>query len=73
VDRKDWGYVLKSLIVLCGAALTIASTVIAGYRVHRWALQHAPGLASLIPRDGGVLIGLLVGIGTVALWVVSSH
>jgi hypothetical protein len=60
---------LKNLIVTVGAAITVLSSAITGYRVHRWVLRHAPGLARLVPRDGGVLLGLMLGFVTVALWL----
>lgn len=59
----------KSLIILAGAAITVASTTISGLRIHNAVLLHAPRLATLIPRDGGVVAGLLVGVISVALWL----
>lgn len=60
--------ILHAIVVVLGAALTIGSAGITGYRCHRWLLQRAPSLGSLLPRDAGALLGLSAGAITVTLW-----
>lgn len=62
---------LKALIVLTGAAITVASSMVAGLRIHKAVLRHMPWVARLIPRDGGVILGFLLGAAMVTLWFVS--
>lgn len=59
---------LAALVTLAGAAIVIAATTILGFRLHSLLLQRAPGLAALIPRDGGAIAGLVLGLATVAGW-----
>lgn len=61
---------LKSLVVITGAAITLAEAGVIGLLVHRWLLDHAPGVAAVMPRDTGAVLGLLVGAGIVAGWAV---
>lgn len=63
---------LQALVVGLGALLVVGSAAIKGYLIHRAVLRHAPALGRVVPRDGGVYAGLVVGITVVALWVVSS-
>lgn len=60
---------LKSLLALAGAAIVIASAMISGYRLHCMVERCAPGLSRIVPRDGGVIAGIVVGACAVALWV----
>ncbi len=51
-----------------GAALTVGSAMIAGLRLERWAVRHAPALA---PGQGALVVaGLLVGLACVAQWLI---
>ena len=61
---------LKEIVVVAGAALVMAEAGILGWIVHRWLVDHAPGMAAWIPRDGGAVLGLIVGAGIVASWAV---
>lgn len=61
---------LKLLVIFAGAAITMAEAGIIGWIVHRALLDHAPGLAAWIPRDGGAILGLLAGGAIVAAWAV---
>jgi hypothetical protein len=57
-------------LVALGAVIVIAEAGIAGWLMHRWLIDRAPGVAAWIPRDGGAVLGLLFGAGIVAGWVV---
>jgi hypothetical protein len=60
---------LKWAVGAIGAGIVIGHTMIAGLKLHNLILKHAPGLASLIPRDGLVLLGLVAGAAIVGLWL----
>lgn len=66
---ESWGV---ALIVLAGGVLTVGSTAVAGFRIHRWLLRHAPQAGRLLPRDAAVAAGILIGVITVALWFVQA-
>jgi hypothetical protein len=51
-------------LVLAGAAITIASAMVAGLRLERWLSCYVR-----VPQDSGAVIGLVVGIVTVATWL----
>lgn len=57
---------LKSIVVAIGAVVIVSAHAITGYRLHRWMLDNAPGLAALIPRDGGAILGIAAGL--LAIW-----
>lgn len=59
---------LQFLVVVAGAALVIGGLMVKGYLLHRWLIKRAPGLAAWIPRDGGALVGLLIGAVLVLRW-----
>ena len=60
---------LGAIVTAIGAAIVVASTAIAGLRFHKAVERHAPGLASLIPRDGPVLLGISIGVFCVWSWI----
>jgi hypothetical protein len=59
----------KAIVVVVGACLHMASTMVMGYRVHRFLLKHTPGLGVLIPRDGGAVLGAAVGAYLLWRWL----
>lgn len=61
---------LKALVVAIGAAIVIGGCMVKGYVLHQWALRYAPGIAAWIPRDGGAIVGALLGVSLVTLWAV---
>lgn len=60
---------LNALVAIAGAAIVLGEAGITGWFIHKWLLDHAPGVAAWIPRDGGAVVGLLAGAGIVATWV----
>ena len=48
------------LVLLAGALIQVAQAGIVGLFIHKWLIARAPGLA--IPRDAGVVLGLLCGV-----------
>jgi len=52
-------------LVLAGAAITIASAMVAGLRLERW----LAGYVTWVPQDSGAVLGLVVGLVTVARWL----
>lgn len=61
---------LKSIVVVAGAALQMAEAGVIGYLLHRMLLDQVPGVAAWIPRDGGAVLGLAIGAAIVASWAV---
>ncbi len=60
---------LGQFLALTGAALTVGSSTVAGLRIHKAVVRHAPRLAAFVPRDAGVIGGLLAGAAIVGLWL----
>lgn len=60
---------MNTLVPIAGAAIVIAEAGITGWLIHKWLLDRAPGVAVWVPRDGGAVLGLLVGAATVATWL----
>jgi hypothetical protein len=69
-DGGSGGAVLEVLVIVAGAGVVIGGLMVKGYLLHRWLLKHAPGLAAWIPRDGGALAGLAIGVALVFGWAV---
>ena len=59
---------MKTLLMALGAAIAVTSPMIAGRRVLRALLRHAPHLGRLVPREGCILTGLILGLAAVTLW-----
>lgn len=59
---------LELSLAAAGAAITIGYTMVTALRLHTFAVRHAPWIG---PPGLWVLAGLVVGVGTVALWFVT--
>ena len=53
------------VVVLIGAAITVGSTAITGWRLERFARRYC----SWVPKDIGAAGGLLVGVAIVLRWL----
>lgn len=61
---------MKPLVILAGAAITVATAAIAALRAHKLASRYAPAVAARIPSGVLVLVGAAAGIVVVVGWLV---
>lgn len=56
---------MQGLVVAIGAVITVASAMVAGLRIERFAARYVAWL----PQGVGPVGGLVVGIAVVATWL----
>lgn len=59
---------MTGLVVVIGALIVVGSTGIYGLRLQKALEKHAPGLATILPRDWSPALDFLIGAGMVARW-----
>lgn len=57
---------LTFLIGFAGAVAVLVSSMIHGYQAQSWMRRRAPALYAYLPRDPGVIIGIL--LAGIAIW-----
>lgn len=60
---------LRSLVVIAGAAIVIGGCMVSGLRAHRIAAKFAPSLVRGVPPDVPIVIGLAAGVCVVISWL----
>jgi len=50
------------MLRIAGVAILVGGSVVAGYRLHRWADGALPAVTGWLPRDAGAWCGLLAAL-----------